>query len=94
MPRDNIKPSAMKKLQQFFTKTLDTNNDGLVNWTDFEAAIEVSGNDSRRFPPPVGRFVLVDRLERRSGEKCPIESFAQAFGTTLSKILLGFVRRW
>lgn len=52
----------MKKLQQFFTKTLgmrpkksisvkintnlisflDTNNDGLVNWTDFEAAIEVS----------------------------------------------------
>jgi len=24
MPRDNIKPSALKKLQQFFTKTLGT----------------------------------------------------------------------
>jgi hypothetical protein len=58
MPRDNIPKSSVKKLQQFFTKTLgkeiqlgifliffllfiDTNNDGLVNWTDFEAAIEV-----------------------------------------------------
>lgn len=61
MPRDNIPKTAVKKLQQFFNKTLgkdsifllildlifidehlDTNDDGLVNWTDFEAAIEVS----------------------------------------------------
>ncbi|CAF0760398.1 unnamed protein product [Didymodactylos carnosus] len=40
MPRDNIPKQSLRKLQQFFTKTLDTNNDGLVNWTDFEAAIE------------------------------------------------------
>ncbi|CAF2391830.1 unnamed protein product [Rotaria sp. Silwood2] len=40
MPRDNIPKTSLRKLQQFFTKTLDTNNDGLVNWTDFEAAIE------------------------------------------------------
>lgn len=31
----------MHKLKKFYTLTLDTNNDGLVNWTDFEAAIEV-----------------------------------------------------
>ena len=48
MPRDNIKASSMKKLEQFFTKTLDTNNDGLVNWTDFEAAIEVSRVDQQK----------------------------------------------
>ncbi len=60
MSRDNIPKTSLKKLEQFFTKTLgnnlesdltlgnfmillfiDTNNDGLVNWTDFEAAIEV-----------------------------------------------------
>ncbi|CAF1013523.1 unnamed protein product [Didymodactylos carnosus] len=40
MPRDNIPKQSLKKLQQFFTKTLDTNNDGFVNWVDFEAAIE------------------------------------------------------
>ncbi|CAF1071172.1 unnamed protein product [Didymodactylos carnosus] len=40
MPRDNIPKQSLRKLEQFFTKTLDTNNDGLVNWTDFEAAIE------------------------------------------------------
>ncbi|CAF3264938.1 unnamed protein product [Rotaria socialis] len=40
MPRENIPQSSIKKLEQFFSKTLDTNNDGLVNWTDFEAAIE------------------------------------------------------
>jgi hypothetical protein len=63
MPRENIPKASLKKLEQFFSKTLgkeiqiyflyeklndyslflfiDTNNDGLVNWTDFEAAIEV-----------------------------------------------------
>lgn len=61
MSRTNIPKTSLKKLEQFFTKTLgksfanifstrwdhtfffctDTNNDGLVNWTDFEAAIEV-----------------------------------------------------
>jgi Ca2+-binding EF-hand superfamily protein len=40
MPRDNIPKTSLTKLSKFFNKTLDTNNDGLVNWTDFEHAIE------------------------------------------------------
>jgi hypothetical protein len=30
-----------KKKEDFYLYLIDTNNDGLVNWTDFEAAIEV-----------------------------------------------------
>ena len=40
MPRDQINNLALRKLKRFYTLTLDTNADGLVNWTDFEAAIE------------------------------------------------------
>jgi len=40
MPRDQISVASQRKLRKLFALTLDTNNDGLVNWTDFEAAIE------------------------------------------------------
>jgi len=38
--RPHISPPMANKLRKFFSLTLDTNNDGLVNWSDFEAAIE------------------------------------------------------
>lgn len=40
MPRSNISKPLERKLGKWFAMTLDTNNDGLVNWTDFEHAIE------------------------------------------------------
>jgi len=40
MPRDQINESLLKKLKKFYSLTLDTNQDGLVNWSDFEAAVE------------------------------------------------------
>jgi Ca2+-binding EF-hand superfamily protein len=40
MPRENISKVLEQKLTKWFAMTLDTNDDGLVNWTDFEAAIE------------------------------------------------------
>jgi len=40
MQRSNIAPAQLNKLKRYFSKTLDTNNDGVVNWSDFEAAIE------------------------------------------------------
>ena len=41
MSRKEISKIMERKLQKWFTMTLDSNNDGLVNWTDFEHAIEV-----------------------------------------------------
>ncbi len=41
MPREQISNVLLNKLKKYYTLTLDTNNDGLVNWSDFEAAIEV-----------------------------------------------------
>lgn len=38
--RSNISKIMEKKLNKWFAMTLDSNNDGLVNWTDFEKAIE------------------------------------------------------
>ena len=35
---------------------------------------------------------LVHRLERWSSEKCSLESITQTFGTTFSKVFLGFMR--
>lgn len=40
MPRDQITPVLLKKLKSWYVKTLDTNNDGVINWKDFEAAVE------------------------------------------------------
>lgn len=41
MPRDQIQHHVLqRKLRKYFNLTLDTNNDGLVNWSDFEAAVE------------------------------------------------------
>lgn len=41
MPRDQLSNEIVqKKLKRFFALTLDTDKDGLVNWKDFEAAIE------------------------------------------------------
>jgi len=40
MPRDNISPVLLTKLKNWFRLTLDTNNDGVINWKDFESAIE------------------------------------------------------
>ncbi|KAL7672815.1 hypothetical protein ACOME3_007695 [Neoechinorhynchus agilis] len=40
MARDNIKPQMHNKFKKFFAKTLDTNNDGMVNWPNFEEAVE------------------------------------------------------
>jgi len=39
--RSNISEGQNEKLAKFFTRTLDKNDDGVVNWSDFEAAIEV-----------------------------------------------------
>ncbi len=39
--RSNINEVLYQKLAKFFSRTLDKNNDGLVNWVDFQAAIEV-----------------------------------------------------
>ena len=41
MSRKEISKIMERKLHKWFSMTLDTNNDGLVNWTDFEHAIEV-----------------------------------------------------
>ena len=41
MPRDQISNLHLQRLKRFYTRTLDTNEDGVVNWKDFEAAIEV-----------------------------------------------------
>jgi len=40
MPHTNINAAQLHKLKKYFNLTLDTNNDGLVNWSDFEQAIE------------------------------------------------------
>lgn len=40
MARDNIKSNMYKKFKRFFAKTLDTNNDGIVNWPNFEEAVD------------------------------------------------------
>ncbi|CAF1137646.1 unnamed protein product [Adineta steineri] len=37
---EHIPKSSLKKIEQYFTKTLDTNNDGLLNWIDFENILE------------------------------------------------------
>ena len=109
MPRENIPKSSLKKLEQFFTKTLgkahclsqttvrlvsrlDTNNDGLVNWTDFEAAIEV--RLARRIRPRTSFSKLVDRVERRSREERAIENLTQTSRATLSEVFLGSMRHW
>ena len=44
--RSNISEVLHEKLTNFFSRTLDKNNDGLVNWPDFEAAIEVINKDT------------------------------------------------
>jgi hypothetical protein len=41
MPREHISPILLAKLKNWFRITLDTNNDGVINWKDFEAAVEV-----------------------------------------------------
>lgn len=41
MSRKEISKLMERKLNKWFAMTLDTNNDGLVNWTDFQGAIEV-----------------------------------------------------
>jgi len=41
MPRDQLGNKILQnKLKKFYALTLDTNNDGIVNWLDFEAAVE------------------------------------------------------
>ena len=40
MPRDQISNLQLRKLTRYYTLTLDTNADGVVNWQDFEAAVE------------------------------------------------------
>jgi Ca2+-binding EF-hand superfamily protein len=40
MPRTEIGKVMEKKLNKWFAMTLDTDNDGLVKWSDFELAVE------------------------------------------------------
>jgi hypothetical protein len=42
MPRTEIGKVMEKKLNKWFAMTLDTDNDGLVKWSDFELAVEVT----------------------------------------------------
>ena len=73
----------------------DTNNDGLVNWTDFEAAIEVGRRDRRIHGCASVFSVVVHRLQGWGGEKCSSEDLTQTSRATLSEIFLGFMRyRW
>jgi len=48
--RKQINSVLHKKLCKYYALTLDTNNDGLINWSDFEAAIEniVSKEDAEK----------------------------------------------
>lgn len=50
MPRPNLGQFIERKLKKWFNMTLDVNNDGLVNWADFEDAIErlVPAEDAKR----------------------------------------------
>jgi Ca2+-binding EF-hand superfamily protein len=50
MPRPNLGTFIERKLKKWFSMTLDLTGDGVVNWDDFENAVEriVSAEDAKR----------------------------------------------